>query len=474
MSLLPLLVPSNRGRGLLAAGAELTHAELAAASGRVAAALAGVERVAVPATPEPETCVAILGALRAGVTAVPVNPGAGEGELGHLVRDSDPDAVLCAPGAELPAPLAGRRRIAVALGGEGGAGPGPIAAAGPAFILYTSGTTGPPKGVIVSRRAILADIEGLAAAWQWTAADVVAHSLPLFHAHGLILGLLGPLHLGGTAMLLGRFSPAAVAAALRGPATMFFGVPTMYRRLRLAAEADPELAAALAGARLLVSGSAALPAAEHRAVERLTGQRIVERYGMTETMITIAARGDGPRRAGSVGVPVPGVDVRLVDDRGAALAAGAVGEIEVRGPTLFDGYLGLPEESRASLREGWFRTGDLAIRDRDGSFRLVGRRDTDLIKTGGYRVGAGEVEAALLEHPGVAEAAVTGVPDPDLGERIVAWVVAADAAAPPAAEELTEHVAATLSPHKRPREIRFRDSLPRGSMGKVQKSRLAA
>jgi malonyl-CoA/methylmalonyl-CoA synthetase len=328
--------------------------------------------------------------------------------------------------------------------------------------------------VVIPRRALAADLDGLAAAWDWDGEDVVAHSLPLFHAHGLILGVLGPLRLGGTAMLLGRFSVGAVGAALRGPATMYFGVPTMYRRLRLAAAGDRELAGALAGARLLVSGSAALPAAEHAAVERLTGQRIVERYGMTETMITIAARSDGPREAGSVGVPVPGVSVRLVGEDGGPLAPEAsetVGEIEVRGPTLFAGYLGLPEASREGFRHGWFRTGDLAVRDPAGAYRIVGRRETDLIKTGGFRVGAGEVEAVLLEHPAVADVAVTGESDPDLGQRIVAWVVPNDEPSA-VADQLTAHAAEQLAFHKRPRELRFRASLPRNAVGKVQKSRL--
>ncbi len=418
----------------------------------------------------------MIGALRAGATAVPVNPGAGRRELEHLVADSNPEAVICGADDLLPAPLAGRRRIVADLRNPSSAifsAPEPSPES-PAFVLYTSGTTGPPKGVMIPRRALAADIDGLATAWSWGEADVVAHSLPLFHAHGLILGVLGPLRLGGVAMLLGRFSVAAVGAALRGPATVLFGVPTMYRRLRLAAEEDRELAAALSRARLLVSGSAPLPASEHAAVERLTGQRIVERYGMTETMITLAARSDGPREAGSVGLPVPGVSVRLVAEGGEPLAEGAsgsVGEIEVRGPTLFSGYLGLPDASRGSFHGEWFRTGDLAIRAAGGAFRIVGRRDGDLIKTGGYRVGAGEVEAVLLEHPGVAEVAVTGEDDPDLGQRIVAWIVPAGEPAS-LADEITAHAAEQLAAHKRPRELRFRPRLPRNAVGKVRKALL--
>jgi malonyl-CoA/methylmalonyl-CoA synthetase len=476
--LLPLLEAPTDRPALIGDGVVLDHRALAAASSAPAAEIRPGARVAIPADPALETCVAVVATLRAGATMVPINPKASEAEVTHLVGDCRPDLVACAARAELPASLAALPRLDLTLD----ATPAPAPSfpepdpGGPGLILYTSGTTGPPKGAVISRRALAADLDGLAAVWRWTAADVVAHSLPLNHAHGLVLGLLGPLRLGGATMLLGRFDPAGVGVALRGPATMYFGVPTMYRRLRAAAEADPELAAALGSARLLVSGSAALPAAEHEALERLTGQRVVERYGMTETLITIAAHDDGPRRPGQVGHPIPGVEIRLVDDDGVPLAGEdpeEIGEIEVRGATLFDGYLDLPAATAASFHDGWFRTGDLASRDTDGSVAILGRRAGDLIKSGGYRIGAGEIEAALLTHPDVAEAAVTGEPDPDLGERVVAWVVAADGRSPTAAD-LTSQAESLLARHKQPREFRFLDQLPRNDLGKVQKARLSA
>jgi malonyl-CoA/methylmalonyl-CoA synthetase len=304
----------------------------------------------------------------------------------------------------------------------------------------------------------------------------LVHGLPLFHAHGLVLGLLGPLRLGGGLHHVGRFSPEAVGVELSGDGTMLFAVPTMYHRIAEAAELDRGLAEAIGRARLLVSGSAPLPTREHDRSAKTTGQRIVERYGLTETLMNCAVPAASDRRPGYVGPPLPGVSLRLVDDAGDVIDANddeTIGEIHVCGPNLFIEYLNRPDATAAAFREGWFATGDLATRTPDGWIRIVGRRSTDLIKTGGYKVGAGEIEAALLEHPGIAEAAVTGEPDDDLGERVVAWVV------PRNGVELNEteiaaHVALLLAPHKRPRVVRFLTELPRTEMGKVQKTSLRA
>ncbi len=344
----------------------------------------------------------------------------------------------------------------------------------PAIVVYTSGTTGPPKGVVLPRRAIASNLDALADAWDWTGDDVVAHGLPLFHVHGLILGVLGPLRRGGGAFHLGKFSSEAAGAALAGPATMLFGVPTMYHRLAADLEASAALARAVGGARLLVSGSAALPAADHQRISAACGLLPVERYGMSETLMNTAIRADGDRRPGTVGVPLGGVSVRLVDDSGAVLDISddeTVGEIQVRGPNLFLEYLNRADATSEAMRSGWFATGDVATRSEDGYIRIVGRRATDLIKSGGYKIGAGEIENALLEHPGVAEAAVTGEPDDDLGERIIAWIVV-EGASRPGEQELADHVAALLTPHKRPREVRYLDELPRNAMGKVTKKTL--
>ncbi|WP_030611145.1 acyl-CoA synthetase [Streptomyces sclerotialus] len=491
----------------------LTYGELAAAAGTLAERIGAERRVAVWATPTLETSVAVVAALLAGVPAVPVNPKIGESELAHIVSDSAPTLVLAEPDAELPGPLATMTRIDIDPyeGIEGGATaetaieahataqasttagasttpaadtavelPPEPGAEAPAVIVYTSGTTGRPKGVVIPRRAIAATLDALAEAWQWTADDVLVHGLPLFHVHGLILGILGPLRRGGTVHHLGRFSTEGVARELAGAGTMLFGVPTMYHRLAAEAGSDPALAKALGGARLLVSGSAALPLTDHQKITAATGARVVERYGMTETLMNTAVRADDTSAPGTVGVPLPGVQARLVDESGTVIGASdgeTVGEIQVRGPNLFVEYLNRPDATAEAFDGGWFRTGDMATRDAAGRYRIVGRKATDLIKSGGYKIGAGEIENALLEHPGVAEAAVTGEPDEDLGERIVAWIVPApdeNGGAAPSAQELIDHVAAQLAPHKRPRVVHFLDALPRNDMGKILKRGLHA
>ncbi len=265
-----------------------------------------------------------------------------------------------------------------------------------------------------------------------------------------------------------------MAEELAGPATMMFGVPTMYHRLAEDAERDPWIGQSVGKARLLVSGSAALPAAEHERIERLTGLRVVERYGMSETIMNCGVRADGDRRPGYVGRPLAGVELKLVDEQGGEITASddeTVGEILVRGTNLFSGYLNRPDATAEAFADGWFRTGDVATRAPDGYIRIVGRKATDIIKSGGYKIGAGEIENCLLEHPAVAEVAVTGEPDADLGERIVAWIVRAPGQQV-AEQELADHVARLLTPHKRPRVVRYLDALPRNEMGKVQKKAL--
>jgi fatty acid CoA ligase FadD36 len=423
------------------AGRSMSREALLGAAGAVARRIAGAPAVAVEAVASPETVVAVVGGLLAGVPVVPVPPDAGPAERDHIVGDSGAQPLP-------PVDLAERADLT-------GAEPDP---GGTALILYTSGTTGAPKGVLIPRRAIAACLDALAEAWEWTEQDTLVHGLPLFHVHGLVLGVLGALRHGSRLVHTGRPTPQAYAAA---GGTLYFGVPTVWGRV---AE-DPAAARALSGARLLVSGSAPLPAPVFRDLEALTGQRPVERYGMTETLITVSTRASGERRQGSVGLPLTGTRTRIAEEDGSG-----IGELQLRGPTLFDGYLGRPGATAGSYTDdGWFRTGDIAAIDpEDGSHRIVGRASTDLIKSGGYRIGAGEVENALLGHPAVREAAVVGAPHQDLGQEIVAYVVADGVSE----QELIDFVAGHLSVHKRPRRVRFMDALPRNAMGKPQKKLL--
>jgi malonyl-CoA/methylmalonyl-CoA synthetase len=470
MPLLPALEAPTDAQAIAFPDGELSYAELATTAAELGARLPARGPLALWATPSVATAVGLVAALAGGFEVVPLNPRSGARELDHILAETRPSAVLGAAGT----PLAGLPSI-TSHPGRGAARLRPREASGDGgLIVYTSGTTGPPKGVILRPRAIAANLDALAEAWHWTQHDVLVHALPLFHVHGLVVATLGVLRRGGAVRHIGAFDPGRVAAALAGDASMLFAVPTMYHRLADAAAADEAIAAGLAGARLLVSGSAALPAAEHARMEALCGQRIVERYGMTETLMIAAVRADGERRAGYVGRALDGVEVRVCGDDGGELEPddATIGDVLVRSASLFDGYLGAPHATAAAFRDGWFVTGDLGTLGADGYLRLVGRRSTDLIKSGGYRIGAGEIEAALLEHPAVAEVAVLGVPDTDLGERIVAWAVSR-AGARVSEQALIDHVAATLTPHKRPRAVVFVDALPRNALGKVQKRLLA-
>ncbi|MHC1558594.1 acyl-CoA synthetase [Actinomycetospora sp. C-140] len=425
--------------------------------------------VAVLAEPTAQTVVAMVGGLLAGVPVVPVPPDTGPGERGHVLADSGASLWIGERPPEITLPV---RKVDLTRRSGDVAREAPHD--GPALVLYTSGTTGPPKGVLLSRAAMAAGLDGLAEAWEWTPGDTLAHGLPLFHVHGLVLGVFGALRVGSHLVHVGRPKPEAYAAAVRDHgASLLFGVPTVWSRVA----ADPDSAAALRSARLLVSGSAPLPVPVFETMRELTGQAPIERYGMSETMITVSVRADGERRPGWVGVPVAGFETRLAstdeENEGELLPhdGETIGELQVRGPGLFSGYLGRPEATAATWTDdGWFRTGDAAVIDAGGYHRIVGRRSVDLIKTGGYRVGAGEIETALLEHGAISEAAVVGEPDDDLGQRIVAHVVVSGAAVDP--DEIIAFVAERLSVHKRPREVRVVDALPRNAMGKVQKARL--
>jgi malonyl-CoA/methylmalonyl-CoA synthetase len=494
---------------LIFEGREWCYAEIAAEAERFARALvaAGVrpaDRVALFLENCPEFVTAYLGTHRAGCIAVLVNTQYREGELRHIMTDAGvrlcvtsavgaaelrrlalPDLSLLVAGDEAPHPLLSPRPA-----GRGAGGEDPLPALPepemPAVLAYTSGTTGRSKGALLTHRNLIANIEAVTAAWRWTDADRLLLALPLFHTHGLMVGLHGTLYTGASAVLRRHFDAAAVLESLHDPAiSMFFGVPTMYARLVAEADrrADRDAPASLPPAslhmRLFVSGSAPLSAQLFADFERVFGQRILERYGMTETIMNLTNPYDGERRPGTVGGPFPGQEARVVDARprppGAQrtpLPAGEIGEIEVRGPNVFTGYWNRPDATaEAFSADGWFRTGDLGWCSADGYFTITGRAH-ELIISGGYNVYPREVEDLLARHPAVAEVAVLGLPDDDLGERVVAAVVlragnAADA------EEIIAFCRERLASYKKPRQVVFVASLPRNALGKVQKHLLA-
>ncbi len=324
----------------------------------------------------------------------------------------------------------------------------------PAMLCYTSGTTGSPKGAQLTHGNVLSSPEALRLAWRWTPDDRLVLALPLFHMHGLGVGLHGSLLAGASVVLQPRFDPDTVLDAARDEhATLFFGVPTMYERL-----ARSPRARELAGLRLCVSGSAPLPADLHTALATDAGVRVLERYGLTETVMNASNPYDGERRAGTVGFALPGVHIRLGDGD----------EILVRGPNVFPGYWEQPEATRAAFTDGWFATGDVGAFDDDGYLHIVGR-SKELIISGGFNVYPREVEDVLRGFPGVADVAVVGTPSDEWGEVVTA-VVVSDGAVD--ADALLEYAAGELAPYKRPRVVRFVDEIPRNALGKVLRSEL--
>jgi malonyl-CoA/methylmalonyl-CoA synthetase len=444
------------------------------------------DRVALFLPSSPTFLAAYLGAHAAGAAAVLVNTQYREVELRHILGDSEPRAVVTdEAGAALLAPALATldKRPYVELAapyrhepGPAGAVDGPLPEPGELAVLaYTSGTTGRSKGAILTHGCLAANSAAVARAWGWTERDLLLLTLPLFHIHGLGVGVHGTLLSGAALDLRPHFEAAEVLAALAtGRHTMFFGVPTMYVRLVAQAKTQSPIPHP-PSVRLFVSGSAALAPQTFAEFRQLFGQAILERYGMTETGMNLTNPLDGERRPGTVGGPFPGQEARIVDVRTRApLPDGETGEIQVRGPHVCAGYWRNPEATAEVFHaDGWFSTGDLGWRSADGYYTITGRAK-ELIISGGYNIYPREIEETLLEHPGVQECAVYGLPDPEYGERVVAAVVPADPGSPPAPDELAAFCRERLAAYKRPREVRFVAALPRNAMGKVEKHRLRA
>ncbi|MCU1346446.1 MAG: AMP-binding protein [Acidimicrobiia bacterium] len=425
------------------------------------------ERVLLSGANSLELVAAHVGALRVGAVVVPANTGYVRGELAHIVADARPrmalvddvarvDGLTHDEGAMTVVPLTASAAHDAGAASEGEHDLDQVQRHDPALIAYTSGTTGRPKGAVLSHGNLLAGAEAMRLAWRWEPSDRLVLALPLFHIHGLGAGLHGTLLTGASLVLLPGFDVDTMLNAVSAhEATLFFGVPTMYARLAR----SPRLAE-LKALRLCVSGSAPLPAELMDLIERGSGQRILERYGMTETLMNISNPYDGERRAGTVGLPLPGVEVKLSPES----------EILLRGPNVFAGYWRNASATEASFVDGWFRSGDVGELDSAGYYRIVGRAK-ELIISGGYNVYPREVEEAILDVPGVVEAAVAGVPDPEWGEVVTAYVVRADSTV--TAELIAAHCRQQLAPYKQPRRFVWRDQLPRNALGKVQRDRLS-
>ncbi len=487
MTRLPLIDRAfeNRERtAIVAPEGEFTHGELLDTSARVATALLGGRRdllearVAYLVPPGWDHVALQWGIWRAGGVAVPLATSHPLPELEYVIGDSDAEIVVAHPGSgeELAALAAreGRTFLTTTAALEGGAAkhlPG-FATDRRAMMVYTSGTTGKPKGVVTTHDGLAAQVTALTEAWEWSADDSTLLVLPLHHVHGIVNVLTCALWSGARCEIHPRFDPQAVWSRIAaGELTVFMAVPTIYRRLiavweQASTGERAEMSAAVRRLRLIVSGSAALPVPTLERWREISGHTLLERYGMTEIGMALSNPYRGDRRPGFVGVPLPRVEVRLVDDEGAEVEAGDPGEIEVRGPSVFREYWQREDATREAFREaGWFRTGDVAVVE-NGYYRILGRRSVDIIKSGAYKVSALEIEAELREHEAIAECAVVGVADADLGERICVAVELEEGATLELAA-LQDWARARLAPYKVPRDLIQVEALPRNALGMV-------
>jgi len=468
-------------------GRVITYGDLVAESGRIAHALLklGVkpgDRVAVQVQKSPEALLLYMACLRAGAVGLPLNTAYTLAELAYFIGDAEPTVVVCDPKvrdavAALPEAqgvasvetldAAGRGSL-MDRAAEEPAGFTDVARSGDdlAAILYTSGTTGRSKGAMLTQDNLASNAEVLVDTWRFTADDVLIHALPIYHTHGLFVATNTILMAGGSMLFLPKFD-ADIVLGLMPRATSMMGVPTFYTRLIDSPGLTRDVSKSM---RLFTSGSAPLLAETHRAFEEKTGHRILERYGMTETNMNTSNPYEGERRAGTVGFPLPGVDLRIVNaDTGESLPQGEIGIIEVKGPNVFKGYWRMSEKTAAEFRpDGFFITGDVAMMDSDGYVHIVGRAK-DLIISGGFNVYPKEVESEIDDMEGVVESAVIGVPHRDFGEGVTAVVVLEKGA------DLTEDAVQSrlkdrLAAFKVPKRVFFVPELPRNTMGKVQKN----
>ena len=476
-------------RAIIAVDGVFTYDDLDDASKRVAGSLLADNddlnqtRVAFLVHPSFAYAGVQRGIWRAGGVAVPLAVSHPPAELEYVIRDSGAGVVVAdeASAATLmPIARAVHARFVAAedaLHASPADGLPHLGSNRRAMIIYTSGTTGRPKGAVSTHQIIGSQIASLVEAWRWSPADHLLLVLPLHHVHGIVNGLGSALAVRATCEILPAFDAERVWERLTsGEVTVFTAVPTIYNRLIASWEAAaPDIRTqrsdAVRGLRLMMSGSAALPVKTLERWREISGHTLLERYGMTEIGMALSNPLTGERRPGSVGMPLPGVDVRLVDDAGREVETGTPGELEVRGPSVFLEYWQRPEETSAAFRDGWFRTGDVAVLE-DGSYRLLGRTSVDIIKTGGFKVSALEIEEVLRTHPAIAECAVVGVSDEDWGECVSAAVELRHGATL-SLDDLQQWAKPQLAPYKIPRALQPVSALPRNAMGKVVKPEVA-
>ena len=457
----------------LIAGAQQASAKLRDGGSDLAGA-----RVAVLVPPGRDFVTSLWGTWLAGGLAVPLCLTHPRAELDYVLKDSRASLLVADPQfRELAGDLAATRGIRLLTTGElrearPDIGPAVEEERG-AVLIYTSGTTGKPKGVVLSHGNLVAQMTCLVEVWGWVPDDLILHVLPLHHVHGLINVLLCALWSGATCEMMPRFDARPVwHRFLQGGLTLFMAVPLVYRRLinvweESDAAARAEMTRACGKLRLMISGSAALPEPTFRRWEEISGHRLLERYGMSEIGMALSNPLRGERRPGTVGRPLPGVAIRLVDESGQVLVPGQVGEIEVRGRGVFAAYWLRPDETAAAFHDGWFRTGDIAVVD-GGVYRILGRNSVDIIKTGAYKVSALEIEQELLSHPAIEECAVVGVPDEEWGERVCA-AVKWRSGHQLSLEQLRTWCKERLAVYKIPHSLQPVVELPRNAMGKVTK-----
>jgi malonyl-CoA/methylmalonyl-CoA synthetase len=461
-----------------------TYRQLLEASNRVASFLLDGAKdlqerpVAFLAPPGFHYVAVQWGIWRAGGIAVPLSLFHPRPELEYVLKDTEPAVVVASPDSvQLLGPLAEEHGLRFGRTTEALAYPsGQLPSVAPerrAMILYTSGTTGKPKGVVTTHENIAAQITSLVEAWGWTRDDRILEILPLHHIHGIVNVISCALWVGGVCEIFPRFDAQEVWNRIaQGGLTLFMAVPTIYVKLIDAWEkASPaerrRMSEGCAKMRLMVSGSAALPVPILERWQEISGHVLLERYGMTEIGMGLSNSLLGPRFPGCVGTPLPGVEAKLVDESGNPVAKGDSGEILVRGKTVFLEYWRRPKDTQKAFKDGWFLTGDVAVEE-NGIFRILGRSSVDILKTGGYKVSALEIEETLLTHPDIKECAVVGIPDPVWGDRVVAALVLREGASL-TTDALRAWGKERLASYKVPKEVVVMEELPRNAMGKCSK-----